>query len=53
VTDWRLLVAEVEAVASRRGKNVRGLGFGEHDVHNRLKWRKRITGKPSDPCKHE
>ena len=54
VRDWRLLVGEVEAGVRRRGENVlrRVLGLEQSDVHDRLRWRKGIMGKPSDPCKH-
>ena len=39
---WRECVAE----------DMKVLGLEERDVQDRLKWRRGILGKPSDPCKH-
>ena len=39
---WKECVAE----------DMKVLGLEERDVQDRLKWRRGILGKPSDPCKH-
>ena len=58
VRGWRYLVGEVEVGAGRHGErtcvaeDMKVLGLEERDVQDRLKWRRGILGKPSDPCKH-
>jgi hypothetical protein len=46
VRGWRLLVGEAEAGARRDcvAEDMRMLGLEKRDVHDRLKWRKGITG---------
>ena len=56
VRGWRYLVGEVEVGAGRHGEcvaeDIKVLALEERDVQDRLKWRRWILGKPSDPCKH-